>query len=58
MEEYDVPIYRALKKIDEVKVDVSPNATVRIEIPSGDQTQFDWSNHKGVFSGGSDYPFT
>lgn len=37
------PIYRALKKIDEKKTDISPKATVRIETPVGDQAQFDWS---------------
>jgi transposase len=37
------PIYRALRKIDEDKGGISPNATVRIETPAGDQAQFDWS---------------
>ncbi|QNO14365.1 IS21 family transposase [Alkalicella caledoniensis] len=40
------PIYRALKKIDEVKREVSRRATVRIETPPGDQAQFDWSEYK------------
>lgn len=37
------PIYRALKKIDEEKFDISPKASDRIETPPGDQAQFDWS---------------
>jgi transposase len=37
------PIYRALKKIDEDRTSISHKATLRIETPSGDQAQFDWS---------------
>ena len=33
------PIYRALKKIDEDKTEISPFATDRIETPPGDQAQ-------------------
>ncbi len=40
------PIYRAFKKVDEEKVEVSRRATVRIETPPGDQAQFDWSEYK------------
>ncbi len=40
------PIYRALKKVDEEKVEISRRATVRIETPAGDQAQFDWSEYK------------
>jgi len=45
------PIYRALKKIDEEKTDISPKATVRIETPPGDQAQFDWSPYKVEING-------
>lgn len=37
------PIYRTLKVIDEIKTEISPKATERIETPVGDQAQFDWS---------------
>ncbi|AKL95818.1 transposase for insertion sequence element IS21 [Clostridium aceticum] len=40
------PIYRALKKIDRDRVEISKNATVRVETPPGDQAQFDWSEYK------------
>ena len=40
------PIYRALKKIDEDKSEISSRATVRIETPPGDQAQFDWHHIK------------
>ena len=40
------PIYRALRKIDEDKIEISRDATVRIETPSGDQAQFDWSQYE------------
>jgi len=42
------PIYRALRKIDEDKSEISAKATVRIETPSGDQAQFDWSPYQMV----------
>ena len=45
------PIYRALKKIDEEKIDISPKATLRIETPPGDQAQFDWSPYEMEISG-------
>ena len=40
------PIYRALKKIDEVKIEIPHAATVRIETPPGDQAQFDWAHYE------------
>lgn len=40
------PIYRTLKKIDEVKLDIPREATVRIETPPGDQAQFDWAHYE------------
>lgn len=40
------PIYRALKKIDEDRSEISKSATERIETPIGDQAQFDWSEYK------------
>ena len=40
------PIYRALKKIDEVKLEIPREATVRIETPPGDQAQFDWAHYQ------------
>lgn len=42
------PIYRALKKIDEEKTEVSRYATVRVETPPGDQAQYDWAEYKVV----------
>lgn len=42
------PIYRALKKIDEEKTEISRDATVRIETPPGDQAQYDWSEYQVV----------
>lgn len=45
------PIYRALKKIDEEGGDISPDATVRIETPPGDQAQFDWSPYEIEING-------
>lgn len=45
------PIYRALKKIDEERSDISPNATVRIETPPGDQAQFDWASYEIMING-------
>lgn len=45
------PIYRALKKIDGDKKDISSNATVRIETPPGDQAQFDWSPYEMEIGG-------
>lgn len=42
------PIYRALKKIDEDKSEISSRATVRIETPPGDQAQFDWSPYQMI----------
>lgn len=45
------PIYRALKKIDEDRSDISPYATVRIETPPGDQAQFDWASYEIEING-------
>lgn len=45
------PIYRALKKIDEDRIDISPYATVRIETPPGDQAQFDWATYEIEING-------
>lgn len=45
------PIYRALRKIDEGKSGISPDATVRIETPVGDQAQFDWSPYQLAING-------
>lgn len=45
------PIYRALRKIDEDRSDISPEATVRIETPPGDQAQFDWSPYELEING-------
>lgn len=44
------PIYRALRKIDEDKSEISAKATVRIETPPGDQAQFDWSPYQMVIN--------
>lgn len=40
------PIYRALKKIDEVKLEIPKEATTRVETPPGDQAQFDWAHYE------------
>ena len=45
------PIYRVLKKIDEGKSEISPDATVRVETPPGDQAQFDWAEYQVVVNG-------
>lgn len=45
------PIYRALQKIDESKIEISPAATVRIETPPGDQAQFDWAHYEVMVAG-------
>lgn len=45
------PIYRALKKVDEDRSGISPEATVRIETPPGDQAQFDWSPYELEING-------
>lgn len=42
------PLYRALKRIDEQRGDRTSVATVRIETPTGDQAQFDWSPYDMV----------
>lgn len=40
------PIYRALKKIDDVKLEIPKEATTRVETPPGDQAQFDWAHYE------------
>ena len=45
------PIYRALQKIDESQIEISPAATVRIETPPGDQAQFDWAHYEVMIAG-------
>ena len=39
------PVYRFLKKVDEDVGLISSKATVRIETPPGDQSQFDWTEY-------------
>ena len=46
------PVYRFLKKVDEDIGLISSKATVRIETPPGDQSQFDWSEYSIVIGGG------
>jgi transposase len=40
------PVYRMLSKLDEDINITSSKATVRIETPVGDQSQFDWSEYE------------
>lgn len=39
------PVYRYLKKIEQVRGKISSKATKRTETPLGDQAQFDWSEY-------------
>ena len=45
------PLYRFLRRVDEDIGNISSNATERIETPSGDQAQFDWSEYLVVVGG-------
>lgn len=45
------PVYRFLQKVDEDVGLISSKATVRIEMPPGDQAQFDWPEYSMVIGG-------